>query len=70
MLNQPLLIMKTRTKAHTRKNRREKKKDRLKTYYDAVSETFGYHRKLNPSAVHFCKNAKPDLHYTQWQLPI
>lgn len=26
MLNQPLLIMETRTKAHTRKNRRKKKK--------------------------------------------
>lgn len=26
MLNQPLLIMETRTKAHTRKNRRKKKR--------------------------------------------
>lgn len=64
MLNQPLLIMETRTKAHTE---RRKIKRNPKMQYQKHS--FGHDGKLNPSAARFHKNANQSYTALSYSLP-
>lgn len=64
MLNQPLLIMETRTKAHT-----ERRKIKRNSKMQYQKHLFGHDGKLNPSAARFHKNANQSYTALSYSLP-